>query len=278
MSVWTAILLGLVQGIAEFLPISSSGHLSVLQNLLGLDYAQNENMLFDVLLHMGTLVSVFLYYRKEFCGLGRDMRAFVRGDDGGTTSSGKFTPKVRTLFFILVATLPLVVILPFHKKMELLYSSTTFIAIAFLVTGCLLFVSDRLMDGTKGEKTLTAADALMIGAAQAVAVLPGVSRSGTTITVGLSRGLRREFAVRFSFLMSIPAVIGSALITLIDAVKAGIRWSAVPVYLIGMIVAGITGYFAIKLVNLLISKSKFGSFAYYCWAVGAVTLILSIVL
>lgn len=278
MSVWTAILLGLVQGIAEFLPISSSGHLSVLQNLLGLEYSANDNMLFDVLLHVGTLVSVFLYYRKEFRGLGRETKAFIRGEDGGTTSSGKFTPKVRMLFFILVATLPLIVILPFHKKMEMLYSSTLFIGIAFLVTGGLLFVSDRLMDGTKGEKTITTADALIIGAAQAVAVLPGVSRSGTTITVGLSRGLKRDFAVRFSFLMSVPAVIGSAIITLIDAFKAGIRWSAVPVYLVGMLVAGVTGYFAIKLVNLLINRAKFGKFAYYCWGIGFVTIILSLVL
>ena len=278
MSVLMSVFLGLVQGIAEFLPVSSSGHLSVLQNLMKLDYTENEHMLFDVLLHLGTLIAVCIYYRRELAGMVRETAAFLKGEEAGRTATGRFSPRVRTVFYILVATLPLVIVLPFHGKLEMLYYNTTFIAIAFLVTGCLLYLSDKLPEGKKNEKTLSLKDALLIGAAQAIAVLPGLSRSGTTITVGLTRGLNREFAVRFSFLLSIPAVLGSTLVSLIKAFSAGIHWALAPVYLLGMVVAGVVGYFAIKLVNLLISKSKFGNFSYYCWAIGAVTLILSLVL
>ena len=116
----------------------------------------------------------------------------------------------------------------------------------------------------------------MVGLAQAIAVIPGLSRSGTTIAVGLARGYRRSFAVRFSFLMSLPAVIGSFLLTLYKALRAGINWKLVPVYLVGMVVAGVTGYFSIRLVKKLMDNNKFGKFAYYCWAVGLLALIASI--
>ena len=140
----------------------------------------------------------------------------------------------------------------------------------------ILFFSDRMARGRKTERTATVLDALLVGCAQALGTLPGISRSGITISAGMLRGYDRTFAVRFSFLMSLPAVFGATLLELIDAVQAGIDTSLLPVYLVGMLVAGVVGYFAIRLVNLLAGKGKFGAFAYYCWAAGAISLAASL--
>ena len=274
-----SIFLGLVQGIAEFLPISSSGHLSVLQNLINLNYSESAHLFFDVLLHFGTLCSVFFFYRMDLKRMSKETMSFLSGQRReGIAEGGRFTGGVRTVFFVVIATLPLVIVLPFYDQIESLYYNTTFIGFAFLITGGLLFVSDKLSEGKKSEKTFTIADALVIGLAQVIAVIPGLSRSGTTITVGMSRGLSRDFAVKFSFILSIPAVLASVLVSILKAFQNGISWKLVPVYLIGMATAGISGYFAIKIVRYLSEKAKLGKFAYYCWAVGILTLILSIVL
>ena len=279
MSILMSIFLGFVQGVAEFLPISSSGHLSILQNLLKLDYADQSHLFFDVLLHLGTLVSICVVYRKDIKLMLHDGVHFFKGGGKNNTGGERVTPSVRTLFFIIIATLPLFIALPFFDKIELLYYNTTFIGIALIVTGVLLYVSDRfIVHGKKNDKTITLLDALLVGIAQVIALVPGLSRSGTTITAGLLQGFSREYAVRFSLLMSIPAVIGSAILSFIKAVKSGIDWSLMPAYLVGFIVAAVVGYFAIRLIKLLMEKNKFGKFSYYCWAAGLLTIILSIIL
>lgn len=278
MTILKAIFLGLIQGISEFLPISSSGHLSIFQNLFSFDYAEEEHLLFDVLLHVGTLAAVCVFYWKDIRSMAKDTVAFVTGSDSG--EEGRFKPTVRLLFLIAVATLPLVLVLPFQNAVESLGGNTPFISFALIATGVLLYISGKLTEGRGNEKTATVLDAVAVGAAQAIAVIPGLSRSGTTITVGLSRGFKREFAVRFSFLMSIPAVLGSALVTLIKAIaQGGIQWTSVPAYIIGMIVAGVVGYFALVLIKkLILSGDTFAKFAYYCWGVGVLSLILSLFL
>lgn len=274
-----SIFLGLIQGIAEFLPISSSGHLSIIQNLFGLNYAEEEHMLFDVLLHMGTLISVILVYRRDLKSMLSETVGFFTGkSETAQTEDGRLSPAVRMVILIAVGTLPLLLIVPFYGKLELLFYKTGFIGFALLITGTLLYVSDKLHEGRKTEKTATLADALLVGAAQAIATLPGLSRSGTTITVAKARGMKRGFAVKFSFLLSVPAVIGSILVSLFSAIKAGVNWSLVPVYLIGVAVAAVTGYFAIGLVRRFIDNAKFGKFSYYCWGVGLLALLLSVIL
>lgn len=270
--------LGLVQGIAEFLPISSSGHLSLLQNFFGLKSAEESNLFLDVLLHLGTLISVFIYYWRDIVDMVREFflgcRALVRPIPGE-----KEPPAARRLvLLVVVGTLPLFVILPVKKYIDGLYSNTWFIACALLVTGGLLFFSDRLARGRKTERSVTMLDIIIIGFAQALATIPGLSRSGTTISVGMMRGCKRDFAVRFSFLLSIPAVIGANILTLKDAVEAGIDWKLMPAYLLGVAISAVAGYFAIRLVNSLADKGKFGKFAYYCWGAGILALILSAVL
>ena len=148
---------------------------------------------------------------------------------------------------------------------------------ALLVTGCLLFASDRVKKGRKTEKSATLVDALLVGVGQAIATCPGISRSGTTITAGCFVGFDRKFAVRYSFLMSIPAILGANILSLKDAFEAGIIWGDVPVYLVGVAVAAVVGYACIRLLKMIAEKGRFGFFAYYCWIVGALTLVMTLV-
>ena len=279
MTVLWAVILGLVQGLAEFLPISSSGHLSILQNLFKLRQAESS-LFFDVLLHLGTLVAVFIFYRKDIISMITEVFAFcgTLGQKTPADRKKRHYPAARLVLMIIIATLPLFLVLPINDKVELLYYKTGFIGAVLILTGILLYVSDRMPKGTKTEKNMTVGNALVIGLCQAVATIPGLSRSGTTISAGIAVGLDRSFAVKFSFILSIPAVLGANLLSLIKAIKEGIDVSSLPAYLIGMVVAGISGYLALGLINMVVKKGKFGFFAYYCVAVGALAIILSIVL
>ncbi len=270
--------LGLVQGIAEFLPISSSGHLSLFQNFLGLKSAEETNLFLDVLLHFGTLISIFVYYRHDIWDM---IQEFFRGCKALVHPDPKETkvPEARRMvFLVIVGTLPLFLILPLKKYIDNLYTNTWVIAAALLITGCLLFISDRLGKGKKGVRSVTMRDIIIIGFAQGLATIPGLSRSGSTISTAMLLGCRRDFAVRYSFILSIPAVLGANILAMADAIKMGIDWSMMPAILLGVVVAAVSGYFAIGLVNMLSNKGKFGNFAYYCWGVGILALILSAVL
>ena len=277
MSITSAIFLGIVQGLAEFLPISSSGHLSVLQNLFHLSSLEEGHLFFDVLLHLGTLVSIFICYWKDIKDMAREVFIVLRG---GRTITGERVSQplsaARLFMMLVIATLPLVLIVPINGLVEELYYKSWFIGIAFLLTGCLLFVSDKMTPGRKTEKNMRIRDALIIGCCQCVATIPGLSRSGTTITAGIATGLDRQFAMRFSFLLSIPAVLGANILSIVDAVSEGIDVSLLPAYLLGMLAAVISGIGAITLMRLISRKNKFGFFTYYCWAVGIVTLVLSL--
>ena len=276
MSYLSAIVLGLVQGIAEFLPISSSGHLSIFQQFFQLADVEHDHMFFDVLLHLGTLIAVFVAYRKDIAEILREFFAMVhlRRLPAGQKPD---LPARRMILMLILATLPLFLVLPIKDHVESLYTNTFFIAFALILTGLLLFLSDRLPRGTKTARNASMVDALLVGAAQAVAVVPGLSRSGTTIAAGMARGFDRSFAVKFSFLLSIPAVLGANVLSIADAVRAGIDTSLLPVYLVGVVVAMVSGYAAIGLLRFIARKGRFGGFAYYCWGAGLVTLILSLI-
>ncbi|MBR5571822.1 MAG: undecaprenyl-diphosphate phosphatase [Oscillospiraceae bacterium] len=271
MTYLSSFIMGLVQGLAEFLPISSSGHLAIAENLLGMETAVPE--FFDVLLHLGTLLAVFVAYWGEICEM---IREFFRGigDIARGTTPRQVPPARRLILLIVVATLPLLLVLPFHKKVQALSDSMVFVGAALVVTGFLLFVCDLLRKGKKSEGRATVVDALVVGVAQAIATMPGISRSGMTISAGCFCGFERKFAVRFSFLMSIPAILGANILSLADAVKAGIVWTEVPMYMVGVITAAVVGYACIRLLKLIAEKGRFGAFSYYCWAVGLLTLLL----
>ena len=277
MSLLNALILGLIQGVAEFLPISSSGHLSIAQNLLGLKVAGSDDIFFDVLLHLGTLAAVFAAYWGDIREMVLEFfRAIGDIRQGGMPRS--IPPARRLILLIIIGTLPLFLVLPVKRLVEGLYSNTYFVGGALLVTGALLFVCDRVRRGRKNEKTATVLDAALVGVGQAIATCPGISRSGTTICVGCFRGLERRFAVRFAFLLSIPAVLGANLLQIKDVAEAGgIDVKLLPVYIAGVAAAAISGYLSICLVRMVANKGKFGAFAYYCWAAGAITIALSVV-
>ena len=276
MSLLSSILLGLIQGLAEFLPISSSGHLAIAEHFLGQAGVPATPDFFDVLLHLGTLVAVFVAYWKDIREMIIELIDGVRDLARGTTPT-PIPPARRMILLIIVATLPLFAVLPIKDWIEGLSSNIYFVAGALIVTGFLLFASDRVKKGRKTEKSATLVDVLLVGVAQAIATCPGISRSGTTITAGCFVGFDRKFAVRYSFLMSIPAILGANILSIKDAVDAGIIWADVPVYLVGVAVAAVSGYLAIRLLKYISQKGSFGGFAYYCWGIGLVTLILSLV-
>jgi len=275
-SLLSSLLLGLIQGISEFLPISSSGHLSIAQNLLNISAVGSEHLFFDVLLHLGTLAAVFVAYWQDIVEMVAEFFRAI-GDLIHHRTGGRTPPARRLMLLVIFGTLPLFLILPVKDAIEALYYNTVFIGFALLFTGAMLFLSDRVARGHKTEKTATVRDALLVGVAQAIATCPGISRSGMTICAGTFLGFDRKYAVRFSFLLSIPAVLGANLLDLVDAARTGIDMSQVPIYLVGILAAAVSGYFCIRLIRLIADKGKFGWFAYYCWAVGALTLILSAV-
>ena len=278
MSLLSSILLGLIQGLAEFLPISSSGHLAIAEHFLGQAGVAEVPEFFDVLLHLGTLVAVFAAYWQDIRDMILELIDGVRDLAHGTTPT-PIPPARRLILLIIVATLPLFAVLPIKDLVEGLANNIYFVAGALIVTGFLLFASDRVKKGRKTEKTATLVDVLLVGVAQAIATCPGISRSGTTITAGCFVGFDRKFAVRFSFLMSIPAILGANILTLKDAItEGGIVAAEIPVYLVGVAVAAVVGYACIRLLKMIADKGRFGWFAYYCWAAGLIVLALTLVL
>ena len=270
-----SVVLGLVQGVAEFLPISSSGHLTLFQHFFGL---QEPDNLFNVLLHFATLLAVCVYYFRDVVEM---IAEFFRAVAAlcSRKRQGKEIPEARRMvLLVIVGTLPLFAVLLIKDYVEALGASPVFVSCALLVTGCILFLSDRMTGGRKTARNATIKDVLLVGVAQGLATIPGLSRSGCTISTGMAMGFDRKFAVRYSFLMSLPAVLGATILEVKDVLEleGGLATELLPKYLVGMVVAGVVGYFAIRLVNLLAAKGKFGAFAYYCWAAGIAALILTL--
>lgn len=279
MNVIQAVILGLIQGVAEFLPISSSGHLKLFEKLMGLSNVEANFTFFDVMLHFGTLIAVFFAYRKEIAELLSELLHMCHITKPAR-GQGKNISARRLIVFLIISLLPLFVVLPFKDWIESLGNgmySMVFIGVMLIVTGMLLYFSDRFPKGKKDEKSMTALDAVIVGAAQAIAVVPGLSRSGTTITVGTMRGLNRPFAVKFSFLMSIPTVLAATLLEVIDAFKTGLGGLSIWVCLLGMVVAGVSGYAAIRFLKMMAERNKFGGFAFWCWGAGLFALIISLI-
>ena len=276
MSIWNAVLLGLVQGIAEFLPISSSGHLSIINNLFNMSPLEQGHMLFDVLLHLATLISILVVYWNDIVLMIAELLSLANIGPMAGQQKQRY-PAVRLFLMIVIATLPLFLIMPVRKQIETLYYHNVFIGVMIIFTGFMLYTSDKMTQGKKTERSMTMLDALIIGLCQCVATIPGLSRSGTTITAGIATGLRRDFAVKFSFLLSLPAVLGANILGLIDAFQSEIDWTCLPAYLVGMVVALVSGIASINLLRYISANGKFGKFAYYCWVVGVLGIILSMI-
>jgi undecaprenyl-diphosphatase len=272
LSIWISLLLGIVQGATEFLPVSSSGHLAIISTLMDVEEMRG-NMLFDVLLHVGTLGAVLAAFHRD---IGDICRAFFSLFSAKERQNEKGRPARRFLLLLILATLPLIAAVFFARYVSVLSDNLYFVGCALIGTGTLLYIADRIKPGKKSEKTARVSDAVYIGLMQAVAVIPGLSRSGVTISAGLMRGFDRKFAVKFSFLMSIPAVVGAMIYELREAFEQGSKMEDFFIFLPGMLAAGVVGYFAIILIKRLAEAGRFGVFAYYCAAAGLIAISLGI--
>ncbi|ASS75524.1 undecaprenyl-diphosphatase [Tumebacillus algifaecis] len=250
MSLWEAIFLGVVQGLTEFLPISSSGHLVLFQRLFGLEEGA---LTFDILLHLGTLLAVFAVFW-------RDIRELIKNPFG----------KMGRL--ILAGSVPTALIgFLFKDYFDAVFASGSTIGMEFIITGCVIWWADTVRKGFKKEREMGYVDALLIGTLQGAAIMPALSRSGLTIMGALMRGLDREFAAKFSFLMSIPVIIGAGVFDLSDAIEQGMTIGATEI--IGTLTAAVAGYFAIKYMISLIVKRGMRMFAWYVWLLGGLILL-----
>lgn len=275
MSVLNAIFQGIIQGLTEFLPVSSSGHLSLVQYFTG--QGGETGALFSIILHLGTLLAVFLAFRGTIWGLICEFFAAIGDIFKGKFSFKKARPQRRMLFLLVVAMLPMALTVVFRKDFAVLSSDNSILAegLCFLLTSGLLFLCVKVVGGRKNASNMRYRDAVAVGFAQAVAPMPGLSRSGSTISVGVMMGLDRKFAVAFSFIMGIPAVMGAAVLELGDV-------SAQTMPPAGAIVAGLItsflfGLLAIKMVNWLVTSDKFKYFAWYTLILGALVTVVAII-
>lgn len=278
MSIFYAILLGLVQGLTEFLPVSSSGHLVAFQQIFNI---QEASMAFDVVLHLGTLVAVFAYYWHDILSMIIEFFIWI----GELVGIRKAKPDRRNdgyrvmMFMIIIATIPTAIIgFAFNDLFEKMFSSIRMIGFTLLITGILLWISNKMVKGRKQAKDISAADAVSIGLLQGLAITPGISRSGTTIFAGMLRGFDTELATKFSFLLSIPAILGAALLEGRKVIKLGQGLTDVFPTLVGFTVAAVSGYFAIRFLVNLINRKKLHYFSYYCWGAGLFIILYSLVL
>ena len=268
-----AIISGIIQGLAEFLPISSSGHLALFQNF---GMPEIESMAFDVMLHLGTLAAVFIVYHKDIFPL---IPAFFTML--GKVFKGKFklseaTVHERLVLMVIIATIPLDAILPFKGYVEVIKKTTWLVGAILVFNALMLFISDRMASGKVDGENIKPRNALVTGLFQMVAVLPGLSRSGSTITGGLTQGFNREYAVKFSFIMSIPAILGAAVVEIPEAINGGITNEQMLPFIAGTLVAFVVGIAAMKLLIYISKKSNFRIFSVYCLIVGVTMIILDV--
>ncbi len=269
-----AAILGLVQGLAEFLPISSSGHLALLQQWFGID--ENKVLLFAVLLHVGTLVSVFIVYWKDIWELIVELCLTIKDLCTGKGLRLEERPVRKLGVMIIVATIPTAIIgILFSDLFDKLYTSVLPIGIGLVITGFLLVMAERTGTSNRGIEKMNFCNALFIGTVQGIAICPGISRSGSTLFGSLICNLDRKFAVKFVFLISIPSILGSAIMETPDAIAAGMEMSQLGPIIVGMAVAAVSGLIAIKTMIKIVSDKKLSYFSYYVWALGAAVIIYS---
>ena len=268
-----AVVLGVIQGLTEFLPVSSSGHLVLFQNLFGL---KEPEIFFDVSLHVGTLAAICVFFFKDLREIATTLFSVSTWSarEGSVWKRLCRKPEIRLFGLILVGTLPTGFLgLLFRPMAAKAFSSILVVGTMLLVTGMLLWLTRGLKRGGRNAAQLTILDALFIGTIQGLAILPGISRSGSTIAMGLFRGIDRETAARYSFLLSIPAILGAMALEMGEAVASG--FPPMRVVLLGSFIAAVVGYGSLRILVHLVKKGDLHAFAPYCWLLGGVAIAIS---
>ncbi len=273
MDIIQGIIIGIVQGLTEFLPVSSSAHLVFAHRLLGVE----SSIAFDVFLHLGTLIAVMWFFRYDIYKMLVSWFSSIQDILHGRFKEGFYEdPYKRLAWYVILATIPVGIVgVLFEDSVDALFSGALYVPAFFLfVTGTILYLSQRMSNGEINYNTITKKEALFMGLGQACAILPGLSRSGTTIAAGLTIGLNKEFAAKFSFILSIPAIFGAFVIQLKD-IGSAMDANFLPIFL-GFIASIVAGYIAIKWMLDLIQNKSLDIFAYYCWLMGLIVFMGSI--
>lgn len=285
MSLLQSVLMGLIQGLTEFLPVSSSGHLAIFKAFFHVN--TDTGILFDVLLHLGTLIAIFFVYYKDIWEMIVEGLSIVRDFfcNTGIFCYNLFAKEKKNyrkmvdnsyrkfVMLVIVSTIPTGIIGLLGS--DVIEQASTILlvpGICLIVTGILLFISDHVVTGNKTPKNVSYGNAVFVGICQGIATLPGLSRSGTTITACLLSGFNRQFAVKYSFIMSIPAVLGAAVLELKDLDITSTANTDLVNYLVGMVVAAIVGYICIKTMLVIVRQKKFMFFSIYCFAMGIISI------
>lgn len=284
MTLLQSIFLGLIQGLTEFLPVSSSGHLSIMKQIFHMD---TGGMFFDILLHVGTLLAICVVYYRDIFKMMKEGFTII-GDVFvnlvtfcGNKKNHTDNPYRRIVYnsyrkfvvLVLVSTIPTGIIgVAAASLVEAAEQMLIIPGIGLVITSILLFVADRVSAGEKTPKQVSYTNAFVIGICQGLATLPGISRSGTTITACLLSGMNRKFAVKYSFIMSIPAILGALVFEITDVEWGAIQSADVLNYVVGMLVAAVVGYICIKTMLVVVRKKKFMIFSIYCMILGLVSI------
>ena len=276
MSIWDALIQGIVQGLTEFLPVSSSGHLSLVQYFTG--NSGETGAFFSILLHLGTLIAVFIAFRKTIWELIVEAFSMLTDIFRGKFSFKSMNGKRRMIWMFVLSEIPLLFFLLVKDYISMVSADNSILieGFCFTVTGVLLLLADKLGSGKTNMDNMRPKDALAMGFAQSIATLPGISRSGSTVAAGLLMGLDRGYAVTFSFIMGVPAVLGANLLELVDVVGEPFP-VGMDVALVGVAAAVIFGLLAIKMVQWLIHTDKYKWFGYYTLALGAVVILVGLI-
>lgn len=281
LSYWQAIWMAIVQGLTEFLPVSSSGHLVLASQILGIQ--TDGGPLLEVILHIGTLIAVFIVYYKDVWSLIKEGVLLIVDGVRYLVNKAKYPfrmyPERKMVVMVLIASVPTAVLGLFVEAFlqDLFMSSAIAVGVMLLVTSALLLLSTKIKQGSKRVEKATYRDALAVGIVQGIATIPGISRSGSTIVAGLAGGFDREFAIRFSFLISIPAIAGASLLTFIKSDLAELAANAGP-YLVGLVLSAAVGYLCIRTLLRMLKNHTFHYFGYYCGAVGVIAIICGLVM
>lgn len=274
MSPYEGLFLGIVQGMTEFLPVSSSGHLVIVQSLM--HGFRQPGVLFDVMLHVGTLLALLFFFRRDIGNLLWSLMPRGEATDRPPADGVLRSTRRRLVVYILAGTAVTGAMgITFEESIHRLFASVEVAAAMLLVTGGLLFFADRVTGASRREGDMTLRDAVLIGLVQGIALIPGISRSGSTIAVGMFRKLDGETAGRFSFLLSIPAVMGAMVLEL--KYIGTVPGPEMMIYLVGAASAAVTGFLTLKVLFFMIRKRKLKYFAYYCWFVGVSVLVARVV-
>lgn len=273
MSFWEGVILGIIQGLTELLPVSSSAHLVIAQSLI--KGFHQPGVLFDVILHLGTLLAVIFFFRKEIFDITMALIPLKwRPASCCHEDSGLIGARRKLALLIIIGTVPAGIMgVLFRDEIHRLFESVEITAVMLLITGVLLFASDNIKNANRLEDKMNIADSVLIGIAQGIALIPGISRSGSTIAFGIFRGIDRETAARFSFLLSIPAITGAAVLE--SRYVTSVPLSDLPTYGMGFLMAAVTGFLSLKFLFLILKRKGLKVFAYYCWFAGCVTLIVT---